>query len=63
MPRCSIIAAAVRRAAAVRAAAYRRLAAAALCAATHAVPTRRARSCRLARRDKTVVHVPPSPSG
>jgi hypothetical protein len=52
---CSITAAAVRLVAAARAAA-------ALRAAAHAVPSSRARSCRRARRDMTVVHVPSPPA-
>eukprot|EP00966_Prymnesium_polylepis_P315276 7284733-Prymnesium_polylepis.1 len=50
---CSRIAAAVRRVAATRAAAALRV-------APLDVPSSRAPSCRRARRDSTVVHVPPS---
>eukprot|EP00966_Prymnesium_polylepis_P164805 3810405-Prymnesium_polylepis.1 len=52
MPKCSTIAATVRRVAAARAA-----------AASLDVPSGRARSCRRARRDIAVVHVPPGPAG
>eukprot|EP00966_Prymnesium_polylepis_P207220 4799568-Prymnesium_polylepis.1 len=56
MPKYSTIAAAVRRVATARAAAALRV-------APLAVPSSRARSCRRARREITVVHVPSPPAG